>query len=221
MEQLQALNASREEQLSKAGAENREKDEALKILDRESQDLKDKLRIAMAQLDESDKSISKLTELKNEMRLKDQTIQEQSNQQKDLIAQHKQELARKVQEKQMLHAKIIENGREEDPYDDQHITTKFTALETEIEHLVKKHFSATRDQAGWKDYDNVRQPDDRDFFLQAHIATVLAEEIFIHSGRLFGLDERIEKYQASFEKLLQDSQGEHGPKRHTGLSDEG
>ena len=117
-----------------------------------------------------------------------------------MIAKYKQDLGLQVQENQKLHAIVLSSRLESDPYDDGHFATGFAALENKIEHLVKKHFSADRDRTGWIEYDSVKEADDRDFFLQAKIATATAQAFFSHEAKLFGLEERTEQPQAAFEK---------------------
>lgn len=137
--------------------------------------------------------------------------QDELDQQKDLVAKYKHEYNRTILKNQELHAMIVEQSRQEtDPNDDSHFATNFAALESKIFNSVKKHFSANGAITGWYEYDSVQQPDDRDFFLQAHIATATAQALFSHEARLFGLDEKTERHLAAFEKLLQDSHGEHG-----------
>ena len=152
---------------------------------------------------------SELSQIQNERNLNIQTIQSQKDKEKALIMQHKQELSRAAQENRDLHAAIIESGQESDPFDDQQLAAKFRALEGKLHHLVKRHFPATRKTTGWKEYDNIRAQDDRELFLQAHIATVIAQEFFGHDARLFGLDEATEKSHAAFEKLLLEKNGKH------------
>lgn len=114
-----------------------------------------------------------------------------------------------MQENRKLHAIIVQSRQESDPYDDQHFTTEFRALETKVEHLVKKHFPATQATIEWKAYDDVKASDDRDFFLQAYIAKEIARGFFSPDARLFGLDEKTEEYQAAFERLLQSCNGKY------------
>lgn len=135
--------------------------------------------------------------------------QDELDRQKALTAKYKQDLSLTVQENRKLHAIIIKSVQESDPYDDSHFSTNFAALEDKIFHLVKKHFSANGAITGWYEYDSVKESDDRDFFLQAHIATATAQALFSHEERLFGLDERTDRHLAAFETLLQDSHSEH------------
>lgn len=123
---------------------------------------------------------------------------------------YKQDLSEKMQENRKLHAIIVQSQRESDPYDDQHFITEFRALETKVEHLVKKHFPATQAKIEWKAYNDVKASDDRDFFLQAYVANEIARGFFSPDARLFGLDEKTEEYQAAFERLLQSCNGEYG-----------
>lgn len=125
-----------------------------------------------------------------------------------------------MQENRKLHAIIVQGGQDSHPYDDQNFTAMFGELQVQIEHLVKTHFPASRGETGWKEYDTVRAQEDRDFFLQAHIATVIAQEFFSHDARLFDLDERTEEGQAAFEKKLQECNGKHGQKPNLDSSTE-
>ena len=52
---------------------------------------------------------------------------------------------------------------ETEPYDDEHITTKLAALESKIEHLVKRQYFENRKKTNWNEYNSVQEPDDRDF----------------------------------------------------------
>lgn len=146
---------------------------------------------------------STVFQLKDELASKEKMINGLKDQQKTLTTQYRL----KVQDNGKLHAMVAKSAQEIDPYDDQHITRQFTALEWHIGHLVRKHFPATRTKTSWKEYDNVRKADDRDYFLQAHIATVLAQMIFSHDARLFGLDGKLKEHQADFESLLQEHKG--------------
>lgn len=137
------------------------------------------------------------------------SLQDELDEQMALTAKYKQDLSRTLQENRELHVMIAKLVQESDPYDDSHFATNFAALENAIFHLVKMHFSVNGAITGWYEYDNVRKRDDRDFFVQAHIATVIAQALFSHKARLFGLDERTERHLAAFEELLQDSHSEH------------
>lgn len=131
------------------------------------------------------------------------SLQDELDQQKALTAKYQQE-------NQQLHAIIVNHCRQEsDPWDDGDIATKFAALESEIFQQVKRHFPAKHGLTGWSEYDNVGKLDDRNFFLQAHVATATAQAFFSHDARLFGLDEETYRHLAAFEKLLEDSHGEY------------
>lgn len=155
---------------------------------------------------------SRIHQLEIERETKNRTIQRQREKERALIARHKEDLNQKLQENQKLHAIIAQSGQASDPSDDRYFTDRFKALQEQIEHLVKKHFPATQGETSWKEYDTVGTQDDRDFFLQAHIANVIAQEFFSHDARLFGLDEKTEECQAAFEKKLLGYNGKHGQK---------
>lgn len=125
------------------------------------------------------------------------------------IAQYRQELTRKTQDLRKLHAIIAESRPESDPFDDHYFTTGFGTLAADIQSLVKRHFQTTRSNTRWRDFEHVKEPDDRDYFLQAHIATQIARGFFSHDARVFDLDSKLESHLAEFEDLLHQRQGEH------------
>lgn len=127
--------------------------------------------------------------------------------QKLMIAQYEHEMTRKTQDLRRLHTMIAESRPESDPFDDNHFTTGFAELATAIQSVVKRHFQTTRSNTRWRDFEHVRETDDRDFFLQAHIATQLAHAFFSRNARLFDLDPKSEADLADFEDLLHQSQG--------------
>jgi len=126
------------------------------------------------------------------------------------IAQHKQESTLKTQDLAKLHAILARSRQESDPFDDQHFIAGFGTLGANIQSLVKRHFQATRSSTRWKDFESVREPDDRDYFLQAQIATQISQAFFSHNARFFNLDTQSEANQANFEDLLYQYQGKHG-----------
>ena len=199
VEQVRGLEEVWKDKLSKAEAESLAKDDALQKFRFQE----DNLPKTQTQLEEK-KTMAKL---ENELRSKGEKIQELNTHQETLVAQHKQELNRQMLENRKLHASILESGQQEDPYDDQHFTLKFSSLRTDIQHLVKKHFSPDGGKSTWREYDNLRELDDRDFFLQAYVANRIAEKFFGSDARIFGLEDTTNEHQASFEKLLQDSEG--------------
>ena len=147
---------------------------------------------------------SEVVQLKSFLVSKENIIHGLKDQQKTWTRQNTQ----MAQDNRRLHAIVAESAQEIHPYDDQHITKQFTTLSGKIEHLVRKHFPATQSKTSWKEYDNIRDTDDRDYFLQAHIATALAQRFFSPYVRLFGLEKKIEQQQASFESLLEEYEGE-------------
>ena len=144
-------------------------------------------------------------QLENELAEKVQLISNQEI----TIAQYKQELTRKTQDLRKLHAMIARSRPESDPFDDQVFTTGFGTLAADIQSLVKRQFQTPRSNTIWNDFEQVREPDDRDYFLQAYIATEIAWGFFSHHARVFDLDSKLESDLADFEDLLHDSQGEH------------
>ena len=158
------------------------KESSFKRLDKEQKALQSKLTAKTVKLDNSKKTIARL----------------------------QQDLSSKNQTLGKMHAFVVESGQQTDPYDDRYFTEKFKTLRNDIQHLVKKYFPATLDRSSWKEYDNVSKDDDRDFFLQAKFATVLAQTLLSHDRPIFGLGGAEERNLAAFEQLLQGNQGKHG-----------
>ena len=196
------------------------KHESLKTLERQ-------IEVKKSELLDKDRRISQLS---NDLRESNDRLNEMAGSHesevfrlKDVLAQKEkmihgledQQITWTVQKAQItrdyrkLHAIIAESAQDIHPYDDQHITKHFTALQGKIDHLVRKHFPATRTKTSWKDYDNIRDTDDRDYFLQAHIATVLAQSFFSPYVRLFGFEREIEQQQANFESMMEEHKGKH------------
>lgn len=118
------------------------------------------------------------------------------------IAQYKQELTRKTQDLRKLHTMIAQSRPESDPFDDQHFATEFGKLAAGIQSVVKKHVQTTLSSTRWKEFERVREPDDRDYFLQAYIATEIARNFLDRDARVFDLDPKPEADLADFEDLL-------------------
>ena len=107
-----------------------------------------------------------------------------------------------------LQATISKSAPKEDAYNDQQIKAKFRALQHAIEDLAKKRFRSKKERTGWSSYDKIEELDERNFFLQAHIAIILAEEYFGDDAQFFSYDSKMDDKLASFEQFLVDRRGE-------------
>lgn len=127
------------------------------------------------------------------------------------VSTHIKGLEARIQELEARNKKLEERHQKsvtkEDPYNEQQIRAKFRALQYAIEDLVKKHFSATEDNTGWASYDNIVELDERNFFLQSHIATKLADEYFKDDAPFFSYNADMDDKLAAFEDFLVDRRG--------------
>ena len=208
-------------------AHSKEKSNKLNILQLEKE-LAEKVQlissqeIAIAQYEqELTRTTQVLTihELEHELAEKVQLLSSQEI----TIAQHEQELAQKTQELtqttqeltqktqdlQNLQTIIDQSRPESDPFDDEFFTMSFEFLAREIQDVVKKHFQKPQSNYKWKEFEDVKGPDDRDYFLQAYIATQIARAFFSPDARVFDLDPKSEADLAKFEDLLHLSHRKH------------
>ena len=151
----------------------------------------------------NDKNDTELRRLEKERLL----LEEKLRNQEASIVQLKQDLTEQKHRSRKMGAIIARSRTEDDPFDDQYFVAQFGALGAKIESLVKRHFERTLKTTKWKNFDAVREPDDRDYFLQAYIATQIAREFFAPGAGIFGFDAALERVQAHFEGQLHDARG--------------
>lgn len=87
---------------------------------------------------------------------------------------------------------------------------KFTDLEGAIQHLVTRYFNADdlESQNVWPEYKQSRQLEDRDLWLQAHIATEIARSIISDQAEpCFGLPEEYKEDLCRLERFLNEMDG--------------
>lgn len=105
---------------------------------------------------------------------------------------------------------IIEAGISNDKYDDDTVRVMFRDLEGAIQHLVTRHFNADvlESQNVWPEYKQLRQLEDRDSWLQAHIAREIARSIISDQAEpCFGLPETYEEDMCRLEQFLDEMDG--------------
>ena len=106
-----------------------------------------------------------------------------------------------------LQATISKSVLKKDAYNDEQIKAKFRALQYAIEDLVRKYFSNPKESPGWTSYNDIEALDDRDLFLQAHIAAKLADEYFGDDSQFFSYNANMDDKLAAFEKYLVERRG--------------
>ena len=103
-----------------------------------------------------------------------------------------------------LPATIARAKAEEDPYNDQDIRAQFRALQYAIKVIVEEDFSTKREITGWALYDKIAELDDRDLFLQAYVAAILAADYFGDDALFFSYDAKMDNKLGGFDKLQVD-----------------
>ena len=126
------------------------------------------------------------------------------------IQQLVEDLEQKKAENKILYTILASNRSEDDPLDDNYFTTAIGQLQADILAIVKRHFQHPK-RTRWSAFEAIRAADDRDFFLQSHIATSIECVFFIHEARVFSLDAKLEADQANFEAQLEAAQGKPDP----------
>jgi small-conductance mechanosensitive channel len=125
----------------------------------------------------------------------------------------KEQMKQNAQDRRKLHAMILQGSQKGDPFDDDYICGKFTTLQGDIQHVVKAHFQRPGAKSfiarlqPWSEFEDIKEPDDRDYFVQAEIADSVYA-LFKGETRLFGLLEAEETYLGDFEDLIRDH-GKH------------
>ena len=121
-----------------------------------------------------------------------------------------EELEEQKKDLQAIMENFVPKG---DPYDDEQIKAKFRELQYAIKDVVNQNFRATKEKIGWASYDKIAEPDERNLFLQAHIATILAHEYFGDDAQFFSYDSKMDYKLADFENFLVDRGGKLRQKR--------
>lgn len=107
--------------------------------------------------------------------------------------------------------RVLEATLSEDKHSDHDIRSMFDDLEAEIQYVVKHSFDACllQSQTVWPEYGSLRGLDDRDFWLQARIASHLADSVLSsNAASTFSLPEEFDDVQGRLEEMLKDSGGE-------------
>ena len=130
-------------------------------------------------------------------------VQSHSTHIKDLEARIKELESRNKK----LQATISKSVPKENAYNDEQIKAKFRALQYAIENLVRKYFSNPKESPGWTPYNDIEAVDDRNLFLQAHIAAKLADEYFVDDAQFFSYNANMDDKLAAFEKYLVERRG--------------
>lgn len=110
------------------------------------------------------------------------------------------------QELHELNSIIAQSRPKGDPFDDHTIRTKFGELESAIRRLVRRHFRDPQTTTGWTEYDEVIAADDKEFFLQAEIASYVADCYFgDNAPKRFGFGKEVDKALAQIEIMMESS----------------
>ena len=124
------------------------------------------------------------------------------------VSTHIRDLEDRVEELELrskeLPATIARAKAEEDPYNDQEIRAQFRALQYAIKVIVEEDFSTKREITGWALYDKIAELDDRDLFLQAYVAAILAADYFEDDALFFSYDAKMDNKLGGFDKLQVD-----------------